>query len=275
MTAASGRGGRGRALVTGASAGIGAAFAERLARDGYDLVVVARRRDRLTQLAQRVHDCYGVAAEVLVADLARPADVLTVEERVARDQELEMVVNNAGFGMAAPFSRADPDAIEAMIHVHVMALVRLTRAALPGMMARGHGSVINVSSTSAFDATPVPRQAVYAATKAFVTTFTQGVHAEVKGTGVHVQALCPGWTRTEILERRGVTSRDLGIPDAAFMMPDVLVDASLKGLELGEVVCVPSLHDAGLVDQIMALQRTAFEAAEATGIPAQRYTGTG
>ena len=169
-----------RAFVTGASSGIGAAFAERLARDRYNLVIIARRRERLEALAQRLQQSQHVSVEVLAADLTQPDQLRAVEKRVAEDAALELLVNNAGFGGYMPFVTLDPNRAEELIRLQVLAVTRLTRAALPGMVARGHGTIVNVSSRLAFSAPlpspPLPKRAVYAATKAFINTFTQILH---------------------------------------------------------------------------------------------------
>jgi short-subunit dehydrogenase len=259
-----------RALITGASSGIGAAFAHRLGREGCDLVLVARRRDRLETLAQQLVREAGVSVEVIVADLARPHDLQAVEEQVAQDAALELLVNNAGFAPNRRFQQTDPGFLEAMIQVHVVAVMRLTRAALPRMLARDRGSIVNVSSTSAFLADPGSIFNTYAATKAFVIAFTVGLQEDVRETGVRVQALCPAWTRTEILEAAG---RAWDIPDEYTMVPDQVVDASLAGLRLGELVCCPSLHDAELLTQLDQLKDRIFGSANTTGMLAPRYGG--
>ena len=160
------------ALITGASAGIGAAFAERLACDGYNLVLVARRRKRLEELAARLSAEHGVAVDALPADLADAAGLRAVEARIAADPDLALLVNNAGFGNYMPFVDLDPDAAEEQIDVQVLAVTRLTRAALPGMIQRGRGAIINVSSRLAFSGSAsgpfIPKRATYAATKAFL-----------------------------------------------------------------------------------------------------------
>ncbi len=263
---------RPRALVTGASSGIGAAFAERLARDQYDLIVVARRRERLEALAQRLHEHHHVTAEVLVADLTQPDQLHTVESRIAEDTALELLVNNAGFGGYMPFIALDPDRAEELIRLQVVAVTRLTRAALPGMVARGHGAIINVSSRLAFSAAlsspTMPKRATYAATKAYINTFTQILHDELAGTGVRVQALCPGVVRTEFHERMGQDPSR--IPAAIVMSPEDIVEASLAGLRLGEVICVPALDDPSLVAQIQQDERQLWEHSNGNTI-ARRY----
>ena len=257
-----------RALITGASSGIGAAFAHRLGHEGCDLVLVARRRDRLVAVAQQIQHEAGVAVEVLAADLAQPHDLRLVEDRVKGDTALEMLVNNAGFAVNSRFQQTDPALLEAMIQLHVAAVMRLTGAALPRMLARGRGAIVNVASTAAFLADPGSIFNTYAATKAFVISFTVGLQEDVRGTSVRLQALCPAWTRTEILEAAG---RPWDVPEEYTMMPDQVVEASLVGLALGELVCCPSLHDVGLLIQLDQLKDTIFDSTNTTGTLARRY----
>lgn len=232
---ANGRRGRRRALVTGASSGLGAAFAEALARRGFDLVIVARRRERLETLADELRDRYEIAVQVLMADLTQAADLQAVESHVASDAALTILVNNAGFGTIGRFAELDPDRDEAEVRLNVVALSRLTRAALPGMIARGLGGIINVSSVSGF--LPGPFHATYGASKAFVNSFTEALHEELHGSGVRVQALCPGFTRTEFQERAGVASRN--VPSFAWMSAEYVVETSLAALRRGTLVCIP------------------------------------
>lgn len=223
------------AIVTGASAGIGAAFAERLARDAYDLVLVARRRDRLDELAERLGRTHGRSVAVLAADLGSAEGVRAVEARIASEPALELVVNNAGFGTTGHFAELDRDAEEDEVRLNVLALLRLTHAAVAAFKARGHGSVINVSSLAGFQ--PAPFNATYAATKAFVNSFTQAVSEELRGSGVRLQLLCPGFTRTEFQEVAGFASET--IPDVAWMTAEAVVDASLEALRRGDLVVIP------------------------------------
>ncbi|MCI4675889.1 SDR family NAD(P)-dependent oxidoreductase [Candidatus Mycolicibacterium alkanivorans] len=191
-----------RALVTGASSGIGAVFARELARRGADLVLVARSADKLAALADELSASFGVAADVAVADLAAPsaADGLAADLR-SRDLQIDILVNNAGFGLFAQLDQADAAVLADMIRVNVAALVDLTRLYLPGMLDRDRGAVINVASTAAFQ--PVPYMAVYGATKAFVLSFTEALWAETRGTGVRVTAICPGSTETSFFDIAG------------------------------------------------------------------------
>jgi short-subunit dehydrogenase len=263
------RHGRPYTLITGASSGLGEAFAERLAADGHDLIVVARREDRLRALADRLGDAHATATEVLVADLTAPEDLRRVEARIASGPALDLLVNNAGFGGYRPFLRLDPDRAEELIRLQVLAVTRLARAALPAMVARGRGAVINVSSQLAFSAAlpspPLPPgRAVYAATKAYVNAFTQLLAGELAGTGVGVQALCPGVMRTEFYARMGTDVNRLPIRP---MEPAEVVRASLAGLQRGDVLCVPGLDDASALDGMRAAEGRLFEQAWRTGSP--------
>lgn len=233
---------RRRALVTGASSGIGLAFAERLGRDGYDLILVARRRERLDKLATRLHREHGIEAEALPADLAQSEELAVVEELIAGSGTLDLLVNNAGFGTTGNFAELDPDREAEEIRLNVLALTRLTRAALPGMIKRGHGAVINVSSLAALQ--PGPFMATYSATKAYVVQFTDALHEELRGTGVQIQALCPGFTRTEFQQRAGIDTSKL--PPFVWMTAAAVVDASLAALGNGEPVYVPGLANRAL-----------------------------
>ena len=190
----------------------------------------------------------GALAEVLVADIATPKGLAEVERRTAMG-DVAMLVNNAGFQAYMPFVDLDPDRAEAQIQVHVTAIVRLSRAALPSMLARGSGAIINVSSMLAFSAGMdqpfLPKRATYAATKAFVNAFTETLAGELVGTGVKVQALCPGVVRTEFHD---VDGKPALRPNVPVMEPKDVVEASLAGLALGDVICSPALADRSLLD---------------------------
>jgi short-subunit dehydrogenase len=224
---------RPRALVTGASSGIGAAFAARLARDGYDVTIVARTRARLEELATRLR-AHGGVVDVLVADLSDPRG-LEVVVATTSATTLDLLVNNAGFGTAGPFAELDPAREEEEVRLNVIALMRLTRAALPGMLARQAGAIVNVSSIGAFQ--PGAFNATYSATKAWVNSFTEAVAEELRGSGVRLLALCPGFTRTEFQERAGIDVSKL--PSFLWMSAESVVEAALAGVRRGDVVCVP------------------------------------
>ena len=231
-----------RATVTGASAGLGQAFAERLARDGWDLRIVARNAARLQALAKRLRGEHGIGVQVVRADLTNPAALRALEQRLARDAHLELLVNDAGMGDFGAFAGRDREVEEAEIRLNALAVVRLTHAALRGMLRRGRGAVINVSSTAAFQ--PCPYFAIYGATKAFLNSFSEALHEELRGSGVRVQALCPGLTHTEIFERAGADAS--GLPSFLWMEPEAVVAESLSALERGTVVCVPGFGNRAL-----------------------------
>ena len=250
-----------RALITGASAGIGTAFAERLARDRYDLVLVARRRDRLEALAARLRSAHSVNVEVLAADLTNPDELRRIEGRVVQDPPVSLLINNAGFGGYMPFVEVDADRAEEQIRLHVVAVTRLTRAAFGGMVARKHGAVINVSSRLAFSGSlpspPLPKRATYAASKAYINTFTQILANELNGTGVQVQALCPGLVKSEF--HAGMNLDYSQFPPGMVMMPEAVVASSLECLERGDVFCLPGLQDHSLITQISEAERRLLE----------------
>jgi short-subunit dehydrogenase len=224
------------ALVTGASNGIGASFTRLLARNGFDLVMVARGEPALQRLAEEIRADYRMEAEVIVADLGEPDQLAVVKARVASDDApVELLVNNAGVGSAGAFVDLPVDGESAQVDLNITALVRLTHAALPGMVARGSGGIINVSSLGGFQ--PAPLNATYSATKAFVLSFTEAVHEEVLAEGVRVSCLCPGFTRTGFQARSGMTAP--GIPDFAWQTSDQVAEAGWAGWQQNRAVVVP------------------------------------
>ncbi len=234
------------AVVTGASSGIGAAYARRLAVQGRDLVLVARREQQLVALARELGERHGVAAEPLAADLADAAGVARVEARIAALPSLDLLVNAAGFGTVGRFARVDMARQLEMIQLHVVAAVRLARAALPGMLERGRGAIINVASTVAF--LPLPGNVTYAGTKAFLVAFSKTLQEEVKGTGVRVQAVCPGFTYSGFHDTAEYAhfSRKR-IPGVLWMTADAVAAGSLKALSRGSVVYIPGTVNRLLV----------------------------
>jgi short-subunit dehydrogenase len=258
------------ALVTGASSGIGRVYARRLARDGSQVVLTARREERLRELASEIQ-ATGGRAEVLVADLATRGGLAEVERRAAAG-DVTMLVNNAGYRTYMPFVELDPDAAEDQIHAQVTTIVRLCRAVLPKMIAQGNGAIVNVSSSLAFaagmDAPHLPKRAVYAATKAFVNAFTETLAVELKETGVKVQALCPGVVRTEFHDRPGEPGA--ARPNVPVLEPEDVVQASLAALVLGDVVCVPALGDRETIERERAARHAIFGSGLSSEI-AERY----
>jgi short-subunit dehydrogenase len=232
---------KGTALITGASSGIGAIYAERLARRGHDLVLVARNRGRLENLGLRLAAATGRSIQVVRADLADANDLRRVEEILRTDASITLLVNNAGLGAAAPLLGSDVDRMQAMIELNVTALTRLTYAVAPQLVARGKGTIINIASIVAV--APERLNGVYGASKAFVLAFSQSLHHELAAEGVRVQAVLPGATRTGFWDTAGQPVENL--PPSIVMSADDLVDAALSGLDQGELITVPSLPDAG------------------------------
>jgi short-subunit dehydrogenase len=230
---------KGIALITGASSGIGATYADRLSKRGYDIVLVARDARALETRADELRRRYGVRAEVLPADLTVKADLLRIEERLAGDSRIAVLVNNAGAAMSGDLASADPDRLENLIQLNVLAPSRLARASLPGFIARRSGTLINVSSVLAL--APELLNGVYSATKAYLLNLTLKLQAELAGSGVRVQAVLPGATRTAIWDKSGTGIANL--PASMLMDVDEMVDAALVGLVRGEAVTIPSLPD--------------------------------
>ncbi|VVE79946.1 SDR family NAD(P)-dependent oxidoreductase [Pandoraea sputorum] len=229
----------GTALITGASSGIGAIYADRLARRGHDLILVARNTARLLEAAQRLHVETGRRVDILSADLSTREGQALVEARLREDTRIDTLVNNAGFGAVAPLLQADVDHLTDMIEVNVTALTRLTYAAVPGFVARGRGTVINIASIVAI--APELLNDVYGGSKAFVLAFSQSLQHQLADTGVRVQAVLPGATITEFWDVAGKSHQEL--PQEWLMTSDDLVDAALAGLDQGETITIPPLQD--------------------------------
>ena len=226
------------ALVTGASAGIGRAFAVGPAARGHHLVLVARDAARLEELAAELTTAHGVDADVLAADLLTDEGVAAVEARLGDvDHRVDILVNNAGFGTFGRFAELDVDREVQEVGLNVVALLRLTHAALGAMEPRRAGAILNIASLAAYQ--PAPASATYAATKAFVHSFTHAVHEEARGTGVHVMLVCPGYTHTEFHDRAELGATDL--PEFVWQSADVVVAAALRDLDRGRSVSIPGV----------------------------------
>jgi short-subunit dehydrogenase len=256
----------GTALVTGASSGIGALYAQRLADRGHDLVLVARNAARLVALAERIHAATGRTVRTIAADLSNSSDLARVEATLRDDASITVLVNNAGVGATAPLLQADVDKMSEMISLNTNALMRLTYAAVPGFVARGRGTVINVASIVAV--APELLNGVYGGSKAFVLAFTQSLQHELADKGIRVQAVLPGATATEFWDIAGTPVAHL--PQQIVMSAEHLVDAALAGLDAGEIITLPALPEAAQWDEFEAARRALAPHLSRT-IPAARY----
>lgn len=257
----------GTALITGASSGIGAVYADRLARRGYDLILVARNRERLATLANRITTETHRNVEIVDADLGDKDGLAAVETKLRQDATITLLVNNAGVGTHTPLLDSDVDAMSRMIDLNVSALTRLTYAAVPGFVSRGKGAVINISSIVAI--APEILNGVYGGSKAFVLAFSQSLHHELADKGVQVQAVLPGATATEFWQTGGLPLESLD--KAIVMSADDMVDAALTGFDRRELVTIPSLH---AVEKWEAYEtaRGAMSTLLSSNVPAPRYT---
>lgn len=267
------------AVVTGASSGIGAVYARRLAERGCGLVLVARREQRLEELAQQLRSTADAAVEPVVADLAEDDDRARVAERV-RGEDVGMLVNNAGINGYGPFEQADPELLGKVTSLNVLTPTLLTRSALPGMLRRGGGAIVNVASLLAFAGAlppdPLPHRATYAGTKGYMVTFSRTLAAELADTPVRVQALCPGLTATEFHLSRGqepVAGQQEQTHAEGGMPAEEVVQASLVSLDNDEVVCAPGLDDAQAVDRLAAAEADLRRAGVARSATRYRQQG--
>ncbi|SHG71817.1 SDR family oxidoreductase [Massilia sp. CF038] len=256
----------GTAVVTGASTGIGALYAERLAARGYDLILVARNEARLRELAARLHAGSGQEVRTLAADLTTEAGLSAVETALRTDPSITMLVNNAGVGATGPLLGSDIARMQDMIALNVVALTRLTYAAVPGFAERGKGTLINIASIVAI--APELLNGVYGASKAYVLALSQSLRHELAGKGVRVQTVLPGATATDFWKLAGTPVEYL--PQEIVMRADAMVDAALAGLDAGEFVTIPGLEDGAKYDAFEAA-RIAMHGELSTTTPASRY----
>ena len=233
-------------LITGASDGIGAVYADRFARRGANLILVARRAEKLEALAAQLRAEAGVGVEVIAADLAKADDLARIEARLRDDDAITGLINNAGIAGEQSFVETDPAYLTGLIDLNILAVTRLSRAVAPRFAATGAGTLINITSVTAL--MPDGFTAVYPASKAYVLAFTEALQVELGGTGVRVQAVLPGITRTPIWTEEQIA----GIPAEMVMDVEVMVDAALAGLDMGEAITIPALPDRGDLDAYLA-----------------------
>ena len=257
---------KGIAVVTGASSGIGAVYAERLAAQGYDLVLVARSAEKLNDVADQIRSRHGRRSEILLADLTNKSDVARVERYLRETPGITMLINNAGLGGTGTLIESDVDAMSRMISLNVDALMRLTYAVVPQFVARGSGTIVNIASIVAIN--PEQLNGVYGGTKAFVLAFSQNLRKELEDTDIQVQVVLPGATATDFWAVSGKPVELL--PSEIVMSSEDMVDASIAGLEQGEFVTIPALQDAKLWNNYETARRAMFGKLSRS-IPASRY----
>ena len=256
----------GTAVVTGASAGIGRVFADRLAKRGYDLLLIARRGDLLDEVAKKLSSSYGVTVKTLAADLSKPSELQAAADKLSADASITMLVNNAGVSTLAPVGGTKAAEAANMISVNISALTALTIAVLPGFKARDKGTIVNIGSVLGFASLPI--SSIYSGTKGYVYLFTRGLQEEVAGTKVRVQLVAPAATATDIWGLSGLPLSNL---DAATVMTaENCVDAALRGMDLGEAVTMPSSNELELLPKFDELRVKLLVAAQ-NGKPADRY----
>jgi uncharacterized protein len=259
----------GTALITGASSGIGAAYADRLARRGHDLILVARDHDKLNAHARNIRLQTGRVVRVMAADLTEPYDLACVEEMLRSDPEVTMLVNNAGIGSTEPLLNSKADHMEAIIQLNVTALTRLTYAIVPAFVDRGSGTIINISSIAAV--APEILNGVYGGTKAFVLAFSQSLWHELADKGVRIQVVLPGGAQTGFFTTAGTPIHEMTEQRRATLMTtEDLVDAALSGLDIGEFATLPSLPDIGQWNAYEAVRQEMVPNLK-NATPAERY----
>lgn len=257
---------QGKALITGASTGIGAIYADRLAKRGYDLILVARDEAKLNTVANKIKAETNVSIKVISADLTSKVELKHIENLLRTDNEISLLVNNAGLGAVTKLAESNIDEIETMISLNIIALTRLSAAITPNLIARGNGAIINIASIVAL--APERLNGAYSGSKAYVVNFTQSMHHELADKGIRVQAVLPGAIDTPFWDKGGLPISNL--PSQIVMQPETLVDAALAGFDLGEVITIPSLPN---IEDWQALEsaRKALGPNLSHSAPANRY----
>jgi len=226
------------AVITGASSGIGEAYAKKFAAQGYDLLLIARRKEKLLEISKNLNELYDSSVKMLPCDLSDEEQIKYVEKEIMHKNNINVLVNNAGFGLNEAFHSTPIEKSVAMIKVHIIATVRLTRAVLPIMIKNNSGIIINVSSIGAF--IMVPNNLIYSATKTFLNTFSEHLKLELKNTNIIVQSLCPGFTKTSFYKTYEYKNLNLSVvPEKLWLTPDELVEISVKSLSKKNLICIP------------------------------------
>lgn len=255
------------AVVTGASSGIGAAYAEQLADRGYNLILVARRKDRLSALAEKIRAATSRYVEVHVADLAKQDGLRSVERLLSERNDIALMVNNAGLGALGPTAKTGGSAAESLVLVNVLALTRLSLAAVEGFRKRNHGTLINIASVIALG--PSANAATYSGSKAYVLNFSRSLEMECADTGITVQTVLPGPVHSEFFAQSGITTPVF--PENLYMTPDQLVATALRALDMKETVCFPTLPDVALWEEFESARKKFYKSVVSTGAAAARY----
>ncbi len=244
------------AVITGSTSGIGAAYADKFAQQGYDLVLTGRRKEKIEEAAAWIRKKYNVKAEVVLAELSQPEGIQKVIDSM-KGKTIEILVNNAGFGAVSLYQTADLKVMEQLAKVNVLAPMELIHAVLSGMVERGSGTIINISSESVYMI--IPNNAVYSGAKAFLKSFTEGLYMDLMGTGVKVLAVCPGLTHTDFHEKMGMEkARQVNRGQIRWMSPEEVVELSLKDLEHGKVVSIPGNHTKILTHLLNMMPRKSY-----------------
>ena len=243
-------------LITGASSGIGRVFARRFAQSGYDLIITGRRKDKLLLLAEQLKCQYNTSVKVIIAELSAERDVRKLVKVIESHHNIDVLVNNAGYGSGKEFCKCNLGSHLQMLQVHVITTLRLIHAVLPQMISRGMGTIINVSSLAAF--MPAPGSSIYSATKMFLKCFTESLHMEVRGCGIKLQCLCPGFTFTDFHERRmdGQLPKNKGL--VPWMDAETVVDRCLRALAQGKIIYVPGYINRMLVRLVSVMPNNIY-----------------
>lgn len=241
------------AVITGATSGIGAAFAFEFAKQGYDLLITGRRKEKIEALAERLRQERGVDVTVILAELSEMKDIRNVVDRI-KEREIDILVNNAGFGVNSFYQESDLAVMEQLAKVNVLAPMELIHAVLPKMVERGSGTIINISSEGVYML--VPKNSIYSASKAFLKSFTEGLYLDLMGTGVRAMAVCPGLTHTDFHEKMGMEkSLQVDRGQIRWSSPEEVVKAALRDLEKGRVICIPQNHTKMLIHMLNLMPR--------------------